>query len=257
MALRDLAGIDGIGAVLFDLDGTVYYGSRIIPGANETIAFFRKAGVPVFLTTNNSTKSRRQIYRRLTGMGVDCQLEEVLTSGYLAALYAKQNGLSDLYIFGSDNLKEEFDSVGVSVEESEEARNLLIGYNPAMTYEGLAAAVRVALRADRVIACNRERVYPGENAQLMPGCGAMTAPVEWCAGRECDMVIGKPSPAMVDMISREHGIDAASILVVGDTFESDIAMADAAGCMGVLIAREPQDGLAAVASIAEVPGLFA
>ncbi len=82
--------IDEFDVVLFDLDGTVYYGSKIIPGANETIEYFRNKGKKIFFTTNNSTKTRAQIYEKLFDMGVNCKVEEVLTSGYLAALYAKK-----------------------------------------------------------------------------------------------------------------------------------------------------------------------
>ena len=42
-------------AILFDLDGTIYWGTELIPGANDTIAFFRNNGKKVFFTTNNST----------------------------------------------------------------------------------------------------------------------------------------------------------------------------------------------------------
>lgn len=61
--------------VLFDLDGTIYYGSKIIPGANETIDFFRESGKKIFFTTNNSTKTRAQIYEKLFDMSVNCKLE--------------------------------------------------------------------------------------------------------------------------------------------------------------------------------------
>ena len=242
-------------AVLFDLDGTVYYGNKIIPGANDTITFFRNQGIKVYFATNNSTKTRRQIFERLCGMGVDCRLEEVLTSGYLAALYALRRGLKDILIFGSHNLVEEFESLGVTVSHDGSAENLLIGYNPDMTYEDLTTAVRVAFSAKRVIACNRERTFPGEGAKIFPGCGAMTAPVEWCANRSCDVIIGKPSPFMIEMVIEEDGIDASQILIVGDSYESDIAMAMAAGCDAVLISDSDYDDVQTVASIRDVPKL--
>ena len=248
--------VNSIEAVLFDLDGTVYYGSKIIPGANETIEFFRSNGKPVYFTTNNSTKTHGQIYERLQGMGVDCRINEVLTSGYLAALYAKKRGLNNLFIFGSSDLVSEFEAQGVTVTGSEDADNLLIGYDPRMTYEGLTSALQVALHADCIIACNRERRYPGEGGRLMPGCGAMTAPIEWCAERECDVIIGKPSTMMIDLIADERGFARENVLVIGDTFESDVEMAWQAGAKAVLISKEPRKGIPTVRSIAEVPSLF-
>lgn len=248
--------LDSLDIVLFDLDGTIYYGSEIIDGANDTINFFRKNGKKIFFTTNNSTKTRKQIYERLIGMGVDCNLEEVLTSGYLAALTAKKRFMEDIYIFGSKNLIAEFENLGVKVNQSETAKNLLIGYDPDMTYEGLSKAVRVALHARCIMACNKERVYPGKDAQLMPGCGAMTAPIEWCANRQCDFVIGKPNILMVEHLSAEYSIPTNRFLVIGDTFESDIAMANVAGCQSILIGNNKDYNINVVDTIKYVPDCF-
>ena len=219
--------------VLMDLDGTVYFGSKLIPGANEAIEFFRHNGKKIYFTTNNSTKTRRQIFDKLCSIGVNCNYDEVITSGYLAAMYAKMNSLENIYIFGSNNLKEEFEKLNVSITSDESANNLLIGYNPDMTYEGLTQALQVALHANCIMACNRERVFPGENTRLMPGCGAMTAPIEWCAKRQCDVVIGKPNTLMVEFISKINMVEKKHILVIGDTYESDIEMANRAGAKSI------------------------
>ena len=239
-------------AVLFDLDGTVYYGSKIIPGANEAITFFKDHGKQVYFTTNNSTKTRRQIYERLMGMGVICELSEVLTSGYLAAQYAKQTGMKDIYVFGSEDLKSEFCGEGVEVNESEDAENLIIGFNTSMTYEGLTSAIQVALHAKTIIACNRERLFPGEGARLMPGCGAMTAPIEWCVNRKADLIIGKPNTYFVDYLVESNGYKASRILVVGDSYESDVAMAKAAGTKAILLNEKHRDDVVTLESIGRI-----
>lgn len=248
--------INDIDIVLFDLDGTIYYGSKIIDGANETIKFFRDSGKKIFFTTNNSTKTRQQIYERLLKMGVDCSLEEVLTSGYLAALTAKRHYMDDVYIFGSENLIQEFKNLGINVNQSENARNLLIGYNPDMTYEDLTKALQVALHANCIMACNKERVYPGENQRLMPGCGAMTAPIEWCANRPCDFVIGKPNTLMLDLLHETQNIEANRFLVIGDTFESDIIMANCFGARSILISNDKNHDCITVNRIREIKEIF-
>lgn len=242
--------------VLFDLDGTIYYGSKIISGANETIDFFRKSGKKIFFTTNNLTKTRAQIYEKLFDMGVNCKLEEVLTSGYLAALYCKKNKLQNVYIFGSANLINEFNDCGISVNQNEDAENLLIGYNPLMTYDDLTSALQVALHAKQIMACNRERTFPGENSKLMPGCGAMSAPIEWCAQRECDVIIGKPNTLMVELLCEQEKLPAERFLMIGDTYESDIRMADRAGCKSILISDENNHNTNCVKCIKECMEFF-
>ena len=252
--------IDKIDAVLLDLDGTIYYGTKLIPGAIETIQFFRQNEIDIYFTTNNSTKTRRQVFEKLIAMGVDCRFDEVLTSGYIAALYAKKNNLKDIYIFGSDNLHHEFEVQGIDTRQDEKAQNLLIGYAPDMTYEGLTSALHVALHAKCIMACNRERRFPGENQRIMPGCGAMTAPIEWCANRKCDVIIGKPSKMMIDVLVEKEKYSYERILVIGDTYESDVAMAKAAGSKSILLCQDDDcdkyTDTAILRSIADVPCFF-
>lgn len=227
--------LEDISAVLFDLDGTVYYGNKIIPGANDTIKFFRENGKQIFFTTNNSTRTRKQIFEKLRNMGIDCQIEEILCSSYLASQYIKKLEINDFFVLGSEGLIAELKEAGINVCNEENAKNLLIGYNPILSYEQLSIAVRVAIKAKYIFTCNKERTFPGENAVILPGCGAMTAAVEWCSKRECDLVIGKPSTYMVEWIADKHNINKKNILVIGDTLESDVKMANLAGCKSIYI----------------------
>ena len=222
-------------AVLFDLDGTVYYGSKVIDGANEAIEHCRALGKQVFFATNNSTKTRAQIYERLKNMGVSCTVDEVLTSGYVAALYAKREGLQNIYLCGSQDLASELEGLGIACVGATEAENLLIGFDPDFTYAKLTEAVRVALEAKKILACNKEKTYLGEGAQIFCGCGGMVAPIEWCSGRSSDYVIGKPNTLMLDIVCEQLNLSSSEILMVGDTYESDILMANKMGCPSVLI----------------------
>lgn len=226
---------EDVKAVAFDLDGTIYYGSKIIEGANEAIEHCRACGKQVFFLTNNSTKTRAQIFEKLRGMGVACAASEVWTSGYVAALYARREGLRNVYLCGSANLACEFEGLGVPVAGPDEAENLLIGYDPAFTYEKMTTAVRVALKARRIIACNKEKTFLGEGALAYPGCGGMVAPIEWCAERSADYVIGKPNTLMLDMLCEQLGLETHQVMMVGDTYGSDILMANKKGCPSVLI----------------------
>lgn len=103
-----------------------------------------------------------------------------------------------------------------------------------MTYDDLTSA----LHAKLIMACNRERTFPGENSKLMPDCGAMSAPIEWCAQRECDVIIGKPKTLMVELLCEQEKLPAERFLMIGDTYESDIRMADRAGGKSILIDKD-------------------
>lgn len=243
-------------AVAFALDGTVYLGSRLVDGVDDVIRHCRKLGKSVFFLTNNSSETRSQIFHKLRGMGIDCTFREVLTSGYAAALHAHRERLNNIYICGSKNLVSECEKLSVHSVEAEEAENMLIGLDPEFDYEKLAVAVDVALKANKVIACNKEKAYPGQDGKLMPGCGGMVTPVEWCSGRMVDYVIGKPNTFMLKEVSEQLGIAPEEILVVGDTYESDILMANRFGSPSVIVSSHVYGDTVSVDDIRELVNLI-
>ena len=248
--------LKNIKLVIFDLDGTIYFGPNIIDGAVEAVEFFRKQNVRVCFGTNNSSKSRLQISEKLNGMGIDAHKDEVVTSSYLAIQLAKELGLDDLYIFGSKSIIPEFEEEGIKVNQTESAKNLLIGYDINMDYAALTTAFRVALHADKIMACNMEKAYPGKDMEMFPSCGAMVKPIEWCANREVDYVVGKPSRLMVDLIAKKYGISNDEVLVIGDTYDVDILLAKNAGAKSIYISNEKRDGLITIKSVKDIESVI-
>lgn len=243
---------EGVKAVLFDLDGTIYHGSKIIDGANEAIAHCRRLGKRVFFLTNNSARTRQQVLGRLQSMGIECVLEEVITSSYVSALSVLQQGFANLYVCGTDDLKAELRASGVEPVSADVAENLLVGYDPEFTYAKCAEAVRVAVHAKTIVACNKERVFRGEGAKLFPGCGAIVAAIEWSANREVDYLVGKPNTLLLETLCREFGYGVDDIVMVGDTYESDILMASRFGCASVLVGGEERDDTVVIDQIGDI-----
>lgn len=241
---------ENIKAVLFDLDGTIYYGSKLIDGADQVVEAFRNCGKNVFFMTNNSTKSRQQICDKLIGMGLNCTIEEMYTSGYAAALYTKRNKAHSVYIMGTDALKDEFKENGIKV--SNDSKVIVVGYDMDFDYAKLTDTLQVALYAELIIACNKEKHYPGENAKRMPGCGAMVGALEGSLGKEVDYVVGKPNPLLLDIICTQQNLNKDEILVIGDTYESDIMMSNEYGCQSIYIGQEDYEGVTRVSDIREI-----
>lgn len=241
---------DSIKVVAFDLDGTIYQGNDLIDGADSVVEYVRGLGYHVIFLTNNSTKSREEIHSKLQGMGISCSIDDVYNSGHAAALFVQSRGLSNVYVSGSDGLKKEFTDLGITV--SDKSQTLVIGYNQAFDYDMLTDVVNIALNAEYIIACNKERTYPGTNGKRMPGCGAMVSAVEWCSNRISDYVVGKPNKLMLDIIAEKYGLHPSEFLVVGDTYESDIIMANAAGASSILITNSAYADTVCIKSIKEI-----
>ena len=75
-----------------DMDGTLYLGDKLLPGAVDFVAALRNSGRKVLFLTNNSSKAGDIYFNKLSGMGFNPKPEEILTSGdvtidYLLAHY--------------------------------------------------------------------------------------------------------------------------------------------------------------------------
>ena len=72
-----MAGFGDVELVLLDLDGTVYEGSRPVPGAAAAVERLRRAGRALRFLTNTDSVPPAALVERLRGMGVEAAGEEV------------------------------------------------------------------------------------------------------------------------------------------------------------------------------------
>lgn len=238
-----------IKAIAFDLDGTIYFGDRVAEGAIDTVNFFKDQGIKIIYFTNNSS-SRRQVYLKLINMGFNLNISDVYTSGYACALFVRHLKFQNMYCLGSPGLKEELKDQGIgTLNEGNEVEAIIVGLDKDFDYERLATALNLWKTGVRVIACNRDRAYPIENGKIMPGCGAIVAALEAASGKTVDDVIGKPNTFMIDLVTRDLELDRNSILIVGDSEDSDIEMARKSGCPSVLISTKSQNNSSATKTI--------
>lgn len=241
---------DEIKAVLFDLDGTIYFGDKLAENSDIVVEAFREAGKRIFFMTNNSAKGRQDIYEKLVGMGLKLGCEEVYTSGYAAAYFVRSKGIKSVYVFGTESLKGELKKLGVKC--SPESDTVVVGFDTEFDYNKLTDALQVALKSKTIIACNLEKNYPGEKGKRMPGCGAIAGALEGALGRSVDYVVGKPSSLLIDIICSENRLKRGELLVIGDTYESDIVMAKNCGCACVCIGEEEHADTVTVKAIGEI-----
>ena len=97
--VKDLIGYSK--AIVFDLDGTIYLGDNVIPGAPELINKCREQGKKIFFLTNNSGKSRNEIANKLKGMKIETKPEEIYTSSYTTAKYCYHKGYTEVFVIGT------------------------------------------------------------------------------------------------------------------------------------------------------------
>lgn len=256
-----------IRAVALDLDGVVYAGDQVLPGAPEAVQILRTWGMLVWFITNASSQSRAQLAVKLSGMGIKANPDDVFSSGYAAAniaLSQRPGRTPSVLVLGTDDLKQEMMALGVRPVSGPECDVLVVGFDANFSYGTIERAVEALTRGAIFIACNRDATFPGRNGTLHPGCGSLVAAIEYAAGRKADRDAGKPETALLEMACARDGIRPTEVVVVGDSLQSDIAMARRFGSMAVLVRNRP--GLVSridlpapdflVEQLADVPGIL-
>jgi len=230
--------IEYIRAVALDLDGVVYTGNSVIVGAGAAIQDMRRRGIGVYFVTNNSGKKREYIAAKLNRMGIDAPVEDIFTSGYAAAFLLSQlhsGGNKRVFVVGSDDLADEVSQVDFKVTDELPCDILLVGFDSGFNYEKLSKSVNALRQGALFVACNRDRTFPVENGQVLPGCGPIVAAIEYAWGEKPAAEAGKPNTLLLEMIASRHKLSAHEILVVGDGIDSDIAMAKRFGSTSILV----------------------
>jgi HAD superfamily hydrolase (TIGR01450 family) len=218
----------------FDLDGTLYVGEKAVPGAVELIRYLRDKYRVVYFT-NNSTKTASQTQEKLKGLGFECELKEIYTSSSAAAVYLKEAQINNLYVIGSPSFRNEIASQGLKVVNHASADNLVVGLDSDFNYKKIADALSVLLKGGKFIACNEDRAFPAGENKFLPGCGTMVGAIAAAAGRQPDYVVGKPNTYILSKIAGDYHAEPCEIVVVGDSYESDIKMALNYNCQAILV----------------------
>jgi HAD superfamily hydrolase (TIGR01450 family) len=242
--------LDTYDALLLDLDGTVYRGGEVVPGAAEAVRAARENGNAVRFVTNNASRSPRDVADHLTEIGVPATPVEVSTSSQAAGtvLAERLRPGDEVLVVGTSALADIIADVGLRPvrEYTDNVSAVVQGLSRDAGWRDLAEAT-LAIRAGALwVACNVDPTLPTERGEL-PGNGAMVAALRTATGQE-PLVAGKPArPLMDEAIS---SADASSPLVVGDRLDTDIAGAVTAEVDALLVlsgVTKPADLLAAPA----------
>jgi HAD superfamily hydrolase (TIGR01450 family) len=226
--------LDRHDVLLTDLDGTLYRGPAVVPGAVEALHYAMQRGVRRMYVTNNASRRPGDVAHHLAELGFPASADDVVTSAQAGATLLAQQlpPGAPVLVVGTDALVAEVVRVGLTVtDRAEKAVAVVQGHSPTTGWPVLAEAT-VALRAGAVwVACNVDPTLPTERGPL-PGNGAMVAAVRIASGRE-PQVAGKPAPALMRDAVRRTGARAA--LMVGDRLDTDIEGGRAAGVSTLLV----------------------
>lgn len=226
-------------AYLFDLDGTIYLGDTLLPGAKELVDRLHALGRPVRFLSNNPTKSRATYVERLNRLGIPAAADEIVTSVQTMVAWLQATH-PDAVVFpiAEPPLIEALDKAGICRSEDPAEIDIVIAsYDRTFEYRKLQIAFDAIWYERRafLVSTNPDRFCPFPGGRGEPDAAGIVAAIEATTGTTCRLTTGKPSRLMLDMALEPLGVEAAECVMVGDRLTTDIAMAIDAGLASALV----------------------
>lgn len=220
-------------ALLIDLDGTIYRGNTIIPGADRFIQLLQSHHIPYLFVTNNSSRTPEVVAEHLQAIGIPCDAEHVCTTAQAAAQYVLDHKLgAKAYVIGETGLREALKEMNIEIVE--DGPDFVIqGIDREFDYEKLKKAVQFIRDGSPYVLTNPDLKLPSDSG-FLPGAGTIAAAIQ--AGSEAEPhLIGKPSSVIMNYALSKLGLSANDVWVIGDGMRTDIAAGKAVGCQTALV----------------------
>ncbi len=224
---------------IFDLDGTIYLGDALLPGAARTIAALRAEGRPVLFLSNNPTRDAAEVAAKLTKLGIPTEPEAVLNTVETMTRWLQlHHPAATVFPIAEAPLWRAFAAAGIRTsEDASEIDIVIASYDRAFDYRKLQIAFDAIWFHKRAIlvTTNPDRYCPFPGGRGEPDAAAIIAAIEACTGARCVQNVGKPDPFMLEAALVKLGLPAERCLMVGDRLSTDIAMARAAAMPSALV----------------------
>ncbi|KYZ75591.1 HAD family hydrolase [Anaerosporomusa subterranea] len=228
-----MTNLSHITCFLLDMDGTVYLGDKLLPGALEFLQQAKQAGSDLLFLTNNSSRSTAYYAEKLTRMGWPASPQDILTSGMATAAYIHSlQPKARVYLVGTQELADEFSTWGL-ILTSDAPDFVVLGFDTTLTYHKLQTACQLITDGVCYIATHPDINCPTETGYI-PDCGAMIALIQASTGR-LPKVIGKPNKEIIEAAFSRKPYSTRQMAMIGDRLYTDMATAKNAGITGILV----------------------
>jgi HAD superfamily hydrolase (TIGR01450 family) len=236
---------------VFDLDGTIYLGDELLPGAERLVRKLRELGKRVVFLSNNPSRDPEMYSEKLVGLGLPTPPSEIVNTVVTMTRWLLQNHPeATVFPIGEDPLKRSLREAGIKTSENPEEIDFVIAsYDRTFEYRKLQIAFDAIWYHERarLVTTNPDRYVPVAGGRGEPDAAAIVAAIEACTGAKCEANVGKPDPIMLAAATDLMGLDTKECLMTGDRLYTDIRMALDGGmpCAVVLTGETTAETLAA------------
>lgn len=216
-----------------DMDGVIYHGNKILPGAAEFVDWLHREKKEFLFLTNNSGYTPRELQQKLARMGLDVSEEHFYTSALATAAFltAQSPGCS-AYVIGEAGLFNALYDAGITMNDVN-PDYVVVGEGKSYSLDTLTKATNLVLGGAKLIGANSDITGPIENG-IAPACRALIAPIELATGKTA-YFCGKPNPLMMRTGLNILGCHSGDAVMVGDRMDTDVISGMECGMSTVLV----------------------
>ncbi len=206
---------------ILDMDGVVYTGPKLIPGAMEFVNKLKQGNYKFLFLTNNSYHRPVELRERLFNLGIDVTEDHFYTSAMATASFLKvqRPGGCSAYVIGGRGVLEELEKAGITIT-SQKPDYVIIAETEEYNYAKIIEATLLIQKGAKFIATNQDLTGPSRRGPV-PACGALVAPIEKVTG-VTPYFLGKPNPVMMFLARKKLGVHSANCFMIGDRMDTDI-----------------------------------
>jgi HAD superfamily hydrolase (TIGR01457 family) len=218
---------------MIDMDGTIYKGRNIIPGAKEMVEFLLAEKIPFVFLTNDSSHTRDYYYEKLTSMGFKITKEHILSSTIATARFIKERRSGKkVFVVATPEVTKEINSLGIKSTD-DDPDVVLLTFDRTITFDKINKAYHYIMNGAELIATHPDDLCPMEDSYDVD-IGQFIHMLSYLTGTT-PLIIGKPSMLMIEMAAGEMGVDKERTIMIGDRLYTDMRMALNAGIESVLV----------------------
>ena len=225
-------------AYIFDMDGTIYLGDHLLPGAKRLIEELRRRDIPVRFLSNNPTKDPHLYVDKLERLDIPTPLEDIANTVVTMTRWLKEHH-PDKTVFpiAEQPLIDALQDAGIKISDDPEKIDIVIAsYDRTFDYHKLQIAFDAIWFHKRAIlvATNPDRYCPFPGGRGEPDCAAIIAALEACTQTKCQVITGKPEPVMLEVAIEGLDVNPRNCMMVGDRLYTDIEMAKKTGMFSAM-----------------------
>jgi HAD superfamily hydrolase (TIGR01450 family) len=223
----DLSKVD---TFVFDLDGTVWYWTHLIPNVKATIQKLKKLGKTIQYVTNNTIESRQELTERLSKFGIKTPPKDVTNAGLVIGYYIKEHKGTALAL--NTGTEKDLQETGVPTQQKPPVDYVVVTEDWDFDYRQLSLAYDAITQGGKLLTSVMGRHWLVGD-KMVPGVGCWVKAVEF-ATETTALPLGKPSEYMAKIIATKLK-DPARTAYIGDEYESDILFGKKLGCHTIFV----------------------